>query len=78
LAADAEVPSERSRFSGFRLAHSVGSKAEVDQVFAGAVAAGGRAVKSPQDVFWNGYSGYFAGPDGFLWEVAFNPFTDLT
>jgi uncharacterized protein len=35
-------------------------------------------VKAPQDVFWGGYSGYFADPDGFLWEVAFNPFTDLT
>ena len=31
-----------------------------------------------QDVFWGGYSGYFADPDGYLWEVAYNPFTDLT
>jgi len=35
-------------------------------------------VKEPQDVFWGGYSSYFADPDGFLWEVAWNPFTDLT
>lgn len=42
------------------------------------MAAGARAVKAPQEVFWGGYSGYFADPDGFLWEVAFNPFTDLS
>jgi hypothetical protein len=38
------------------------------------VAAGGRLVKPAEDVFWGGYSGYFADPDGFLWEVAWNPF----
>jgi uncharacterized glyoxalase superfamily protein PhnB len=43
-----------------------------------AVSAGARLVKQPQEVFWGGYSGYFADPDGHLWEVAFNPFTDLT
>ncbi len=43
-----------------------------------AVAAGATPVKEPQDVFWGGYSSYFADPDGFLWEVAWNPFTDLT
>jgi hypothetical protein len=60
------------------LSHNVKSKAGVDEVFAVAVAAGARAVKAPQEVFWGGYSGYFADPDGFLWEVAFNPFTDLS
>ena len=30
--------------------------------------------KAPQTVFWGGYSGYIADPDGFLWEIAFNPF----
>ena len=38
-----------------------------------AVAAGARITKAPQEVFWGGYSGYFSDPDGFLWEVAFNP-----
>ena len=50
----------------------------VDGVFAEALAAGATALKRPQDVFWGGYSGYFADPEGNLWEVAFNPFTDLT
>jgi catechol 2,3-dioxygenase-like lactoylglutathione lyase family enzyme len=78
LADDATVPDDRAGFSGVTLAHNVGSKAEVEAVFAQAVEAGARAVKPPQDVFWGGYHAYFADPDGQLWEVAFNPFTDLT
>jgi catechol 2,3-dioxygenase-like lactoylglutathione lyase family enzyme len=78
LAADAQVSSEGGGFAGVTLSHNVKSKEEVDRVFAFAVAAGATPVKTPQDVFWGGYSGYFADPDGFLWEVAFNPFTDLT
>jgi len=78
LAEDATVAPEGSGFPRFTLAHNVKSKAEVDQVFAQALAAGATAKKPPQDVFWGGYSGYFADPDGFLWEVAFNPFIDLS
>lgn len=78
LAKDAGVPADGSGFAGITLAHNVSSKAEADHVFAQAVAAGATPVKQPQDVFWGGYSGYFADPDGHLWEVAFNPFTDLT
>lgn len=78
LAEDATVSSAGSGFRGFSLAHNVRSKKKVDEMFALAVAAGAKPVKPPQDVFWGGYSGYFADPDGHLWEVAFNPFTDLT
>jgi len=78
LAEDATVAGDGAGFSGFCLAHNVGSKAEVDAVFAHAVAVGARPVKTPRDVFWGGYSEYFADPDGHLWEVAYNPFTDLT
>jgi len=60
------------------LAHNVKSKEEVDAVVQQAVDAGGKLIKQPQDVFWGGYSGYFADPDGHLWEVAWNPFMDLT
>ena len=77
-AKDAGVSAEGSGFAGITLAHNVPSKAEADRVFAQAVAAGAKPVKQPQDVFWGGYSGYFADPDGHLWEVAYNPFTDLT
>lgn len=78
LAEDATVPDDGHGFSGVTVAHNVGSPAEVDAVFAHAVSVGARPVKSPQKVFWGGYSSYFADPDGFLWEVAHNPFTDLT
>jgi uncharacterized glyoxalase superfamily protein PhnB len=78
LAKDATVSTEGSGFSGVALAHNAPSKDEVDRVFAQALAAGATSVKTPQDVFWGGYSGYFADPEGNLWEVAFNPFTDLT
>ena len=73
LAEDAEVSPEGSGFDGFALAHNVATEAEVDEVFAAAIEAGASAVKQPQKVFWGGYSGYFADPDGHLWEVAHNP-----
>jgi catechol 2,3-dioxygenase-like lactoylglutathione lyase family enzyme len=78
LADDATVPDDGKGFSGVTLAHNVKSRAEADAVFALAVSKGARPVKKPQEVFWGGYSGYFADPDGHLWEVAHNPFTDLT
>jgi len=78
LAEDATVSTEGSGFSGVTLAHNEPSKEGVDRAFAEALAAGASPVKQPQDVFWGGYSGYFADPEGNLWEVAFNPFTDLT
>lgn len=73
LAEDATVSPEGSGFPGFALAHNVASEEEVDQVIAQAVAAGANLAKSPQKVFWGGYSGYFKDPDGYLWEVAHNP-----
>ena len=60
------------------LAQNFGSEAEVDAAFAAALAAGGTALKTPEKVFWGGYSGYWADPDGHVWEVARNPFWPLT
>lgn len=77
LAVDAGVPATGSGFSGVALAHNARCEAEVDAVLAEAVAAGARLVKSGQKAFWGGYTGYFADPDGHLWEVAFNPFFPL-
>jgi catechol 2,3-dioxygenase-like lactoylglutathione lyase family enzyme len=57
----------------FTLAHNVASPAEVDAVLATARAAGA-VVHAGQQRAWGGYSGYFVDPDGFRWEVAFNPF----
>ncbi len=73
LAEDAQVPAAGEGFEGFALAHNVASEEEVDALVAQAVAAGATLVKTPQKVFWGGYSGYFKDPDGHLWEVAHNP-----
>jgi uncharacterized protein len=73
LAEDAQLPADGAGFRGLTLAHNVREKAQVAQVLAAAEAAGGRILKPAQDVFWGGHSGYFADPDGHLWEVAWNP-----
>ena len=59
------------------LAHNVAQRDEVATVLDQAQAAGGEIVKPAQDVFWGGHSGYFADPDGHLWEVAWNPHAPL-
>jgi len=61
---------------GFTLALNLPSKKEVDGAMAFAENCGAKIVKPPQDVFWGGYSGYFSDPDGFLWELAWNPFLE--
>ncbi|GAB7080246.1 VOC family protein [Megalodesulfovibrio paquesii] len=77
LAADAGVPPPAplvpGRCSGVTLSHNVASKEEADAVLAQAVAVGAMLIKPAQDTDWGGYSGYFADPDGHLWEVAWNP-----
>jgi uncharacterized protein len=78
LAEDAMTSAEGSGFSAITLAHNAVNKEEVDKVVTKALSAGAKLVKQPQEAFWGGYSGYFADPDGHLWEVAFNPSTDLT
>jgi catechol 2,3-dioxygenase-like lactoylglutathione lyase family enzyme len=77
LAEDAGVADGKPDFSGVALAHNARSEAAVDKVLEEAAAAGARIVKKAQKVFWGGYSGYFADPDGHLWEVAYNPFFPL-
>ena len=70
LAEDANVSAEGSGFNDFVLAHNVASEIEVNQVIENAVSAGATLVKTPQKVFWGGYSGYYKDLDGHLWEVA--------
>ena len=75
LAADAHLePHRQAGFCGMSLAWNAADEAEVDAIFAHAIACGATLVKPPQKVFWGGYSGYFSDPDGHLWEVAHNPF----
>ena len=73
LAADAGVPAAGGGFQGFTLAHNVRSPDEVDALLAHVGANGGRIMKHGHKAEWGGYTGYFSDPDGFLWEVAWNP-----
>ena len=74
LAEDARLPDPGGAgFGGIALAYNVRRREEVDAVLAEAASAGGRILKPAEDAFWGGYSGYFADPDGHVWEVAWNP-----
>ncbi len=73
LAADAGLPERQGGFAGIALAYNCRSREEVDAVLGEAAAAGAAVAKPAKDTFWGGYSGYFADPDGHLWEVAWNP-----
>lgn len=55
------------------LAHNVPSAEEVDRVLAEAVGAGGTLLRAAEQREWGGYTGYFADPEGYRWEVAYNP-----
>ena len=74
LAADANLQDPGSGgFGGMTLAQNVLSKGQVDAALAAAERAGGTILKPAEDAVWGGYSGYFADPDGYPWEVAWNP-----
>ncbi len=77
LAEDAGVADSEPGFGGFSMAHNFNSIAEVDDAYEFAVSCGATATQKPRKVFWGGYSGYFADPDGHLWELAYNPFAPL-
>jgi catechol 2,3-dioxygenase-like lactoylglutathione lyase family enzyme len=68
---------EPPAFRGVATAINVGSEGEVDAVISAAAAAGGRVAKAARKADWGGYSGYFADPEGHLWEVAHNPYWPL-
>ena len=80
LAADAALAPEKSLpvFRGISFAWNCDTEADVDAVLAIAVDAGGKLLKPAQKAFWGGYHGYFADPEGHLWEVAHNPHFPLS
>jgi uncharacterized protein len=73
LAKDARVGPGGQGFRGVTLAHNVRSRRSVDAIFAQLRTHHVKIVKPPEAADWGGYSGYFADPDGHLWEVAHNP-----
>lgn len=77
LAEDAGVSDSGEGFRAVSLAINLESKEAVDQAFAYVETCGGQLVQPAREVFWGGYSGYFADPDGHLWEIAYNPLFKL-
>ena len=77
LAKDQGRPGAPLGTGAMTLAQNFGAESEVDTAFAVAIKAGATALKAPEKVFWGGYSGYYADPDGHVWEVAHNPFWPL-
>ena len=77
LAADQGRPDAALGTGAVTLAQNFATTADVDAAFAAALTAGATALKAPEAVFWGGYSGYWADPDGHVWEVAMNPFWPL-
>ncbi|PQO22897.1 glyoxalase [Rhodobacteraceae bacterium WD3A24] len=77
LARDQGRPGAALGTGAMSLAQNFETRAEVDAAFAAALEAGAAGLKPPEEVFWGGYSGYYADPDGHVWEVAFNPFWPL-
>lgn len=74
LADDAALPADRPPgFAGVTLAINVDDEDAVTRALDAAVAAGATPLKPAERAEWGGVSGYFADPDGYAWEVAFNP-----
>lgn len=74
LAADLGLPQQAT--AGFRataVAMNLDSPAQVDEALSGVAAAGGKVMVPGRKTTWGGYQGYFADPDGHIWEVVHNP-----
>jgi catechol 2,3-dioxygenase-like lactoylglutathione lyase family enzyme len=74
LAKDAGVRARKGGFDNVTLAFNAESEIEVDKAMEAARDCGAKIVKTARKTIWGGYSGYFADPDGHLWEVVYNPF----
>jgi uncharacterized protein len=72
LAAEASLSPEGSGFAGIGLAHNVATRDLVDAALEAAIAAGGTLLNPGTETEWGGYTGDFADPDGFLWEIAWS------
>ncbi len=77
LAKDTGLPSSVSDTRSIALAYNVRQKEDVDAMLAEAERTGAQILKPAKEKFWGGYSGYFADPDGYPWEVAWNPGFEL-
>jgi hypothetical protein len=78
LAEDIGVPVAELGRGATTLGYNVRTKEGVASLLAKVKAAGGRILKPAADVFWGGHHGYFADPEGNIWEVAHNPYSPLS
>ncbi len=77
LAEDAGISPVGDGFKGITLAYNAKSENEVDEIIKTVEQLGATIVKRPQKVFWGGYSSYFKDLDGYLFEVAYNPYFEF-
>lgn len=77
LAKDTTLEYQPTEFAGITISYNAKSEKEVDEIFEQVAKLGATIIKPAQKVFWGGYSGYFKDPDGYLFEVAYNPFWEL-
>jgi hypothetical protein len=77
IAHDTRLPVGPRSQTELTLGHNVAGRGEVDEVMAQAERAGATILKTAADTFWGGYAGYFADPDGHVWEVVWNPAWDV-
>ncbi len=77
LAKDSGLPRSIGDSRSIALAHNVRHKEDVDAMLVEAERAGAHILKPAEDKLWGGYSGYFADPDGYPWEIAWNPGFEL-
>ncbi len=77
LAEDIGVDPDTLGHGAATYSYNVLEKQQVAPLLAKASAAGGSVLRSASDVFWGGHIGYFADPEGHIWEVAHNPFSKL-
>lgn len=73
LAEDAKVAESGNGFSGITLAHNVKTVEKVDKIMEKVEKIGAKITDPAHKRDWGGYSGYFEDPDGYIWEVAWNP-----
>jgi uncharacterized glyoxalase superfamily protein PhnB len=78
LLADDSCVADGGGWGGITLAHNVRSRQEVDAVTEQARAAGATVGREPAETFWGGYNAIVFDPDGHAWEIAHNPYWQLT
>ena len=74
LAEDAAIDPQGHGFAGITLGYNARSESEVDEIIRDLKSRGATIIKEPQKAFWGGYHSYFADPDEYRWEVAYNPY----